>query len=196
MGTTGSVDGAGRLVIRGRFQQKQIENVLRRYIGKTNLPRAPTTLNSHFLVQWNTSLAKLANPLTLFLQRRIVSSSCLASRVAVGVQLIRSRVVSRPRSARGARTGLDRMCLSLFYQRLWMIAQHTSTNFQYCCSSLDVPSYTTARRSMVTRMSNPRFFDQSRSPTFPILPPLCAAQQVCKLKQDPVWPAKYLQVHC
>ncbi|KAI5117903.1 hypothetical protein M0805_003599 [Coniferiporia weirii] len=32
MGTTGSVDGAGRLVIRGRFQQKQIENVLRRYI--------------------------------------------------------------------------------------------------------------------------------------------------------------------
>jgi len=32
MGTTGSVDGAGRLVIKGRFQQKQIENVLRRYI--------------------------------------------------------------------------------------------------------------------------------------------------------------------
>ena len=33
MGTTGSVDGSGRLVIKGRFQQKQIENVLRRYIG-------------------------------------------------------------------------------------------------------------------------------------------------------------------
>ena len=33
LGTTGSVDGAGRLVIKGRFQQKQIENVLRRYIG-------------------------------------------------------------------------------------------------------------------------------------------------------------------
>ena len=33
MGTTGSVDGAGRLVIKGRFQQKQVENVLRRYIG-------------------------------------------------------------------------------------------------------------------------------------------------------------------
>ncbi|KIY52146.1 hypothetical protein FISHEDRAFT_35651, partial [Fistulina hepatica ATCC 64428] len=32
LGTTGSVDGAGRLVIKGRFQQKQIENVLRRYI--------------------------------------------------------------------------------------------------------------------------------------------------------------------
>jgi len=32
MGTTGSVDGAGQLVIKGRFQQKQVENVLRRYI--------------------------------------------------------------------------------------------------------------------------------------------------------------------
>ncbi|GAK63246.1 eukaryotic translation initiation factor 2 beta [Moesziomyces antarcticus] len=32
LGTIGSVDGAQRLVIRGRFQPKQIENVLRRYI--------------------------------------------------------------------------------------------------------------------------------------------------------------------
>ncbi|KAL1936613.1 hypothetical protein VTP01DRAFT_747 [Rhizomucor pusillus] len=32
LGTNGSVDGAQRLVIKGRFQQKQIENVLRRYI--------------------------------------------------------------------------------------------------------------------------------------------------------------------
>lgn len=32
LGTTGSVDGNKRLVIKGRFQQKQIENVLRRYI--------------------------------------------------------------------------------------------------------------------------------------------------------------------
>lgn len=33
LGTNGSVDGSRRLVIKGRFQQKQIENVLRRYIG-------------------------------------------------------------------------------------------------------------------------------------------------------------------
>lgn len=32
LGTTGSTDGSRRLVIRGRFQQKQIENVLRKYI--------------------------------------------------------------------------------------------------------------------------------------------------------------------
>lgn len=35
LGTSGSVDGNRRLVIKGRFQQKQIENVLRRYIGKS-----------------------------------------------------------------------------------------------------------------------------------------------------------------
>jgi len=33
LGTSGSTDGSRRLVIKGRFQQKQIENVLRRYIG-------------------------------------------------------------------------------------------------------------------------------------------------------------------
>ncbi|ODQ79455.1 hypothetical protein BABINDRAFT_161853 [Babjeviella inositovora NRRL Y-12698] len=32
LGTSGSIDGQKRLVIKGRFQPKQIENVLRRYI--------------------------------------------------------------------------------------------------------------------------------------------------------------------
>ena len=32
LGTSGSVDGSKRLVIKGRFQQKQIENVIRRYV--------------------------------------------------------------------------------------------------------------------------------------------------------------------
>lgn len=34
LGTTGSVAGAGQLIIRGRFQQKGIENVLKRYISE------------------------------------------------------------------------------------------------------------------------------------------------------------------
>lgn len=38
LGTTGSVDGSRRLVIRGRFQQKQIENVLRKYISRSTAP--------------------------------------------------------------------------------------------------------------------------------------------------------------
>ncbi len=37
LGTSGSVDGSRRLVIKGQFQQKQIENVLRRYISKSTL---------------------------------------------------------------------------------------------------------------------------------------------------------------
>lgn len=32
LGTSGSVDGTNRLIIKGRFQQKQLETVLRRYI--------------------------------------------------------------------------------------------------------------------------------------------------------------------
>jgi len=35
LGTSGSTDGSRRLVIKGKFLQKQIENVLRRYIGKS-----------------------------------------------------------------------------------------------------------------------------------------------------------------
>jgi translation initiation factor 2 subunit 2 len=45
LGTSGSVDGSRRLVIKGRFQQKQIENVLRRYISK--LPYPSTLCNTY-----------------------------------------------------------------------------------------------------------------------------------------------------
>lgn len=38
LGTSGSVDGSRRLVIKGRFQQKQIENVVRKYISKSIPP--------------------------------------------------------------------------------------------------------------------------------------------------------------
>ena len=33
LGTTGSIDGQQRLIMKGRYTQKQIENVLRKYIG-------------------------------------------------------------------------------------------------------------------------------------------------------------------
>ena len=32
LGTSGAIDGSNQLIIKGRFQQKHIENVLRRYI--------------------------------------------------------------------------------------------------------------------------------------------------------------------
>lgn len=37
LGTNGSVDGSRRLVIKGRFQQKQIENMVRKYISRSPL---------------------------------------------------------------------------------------------------------------------------------------------------------------
>lgn len=44
LGTQGSVDGSQRLVMKGRYTQKQIENVLRKYIGES-------ILRQHFAVQ-------------------------------------------------------------------------------------------------------------------------------------------------
>ena len=61
LGTSGSVDGSGRLVIKGRFQQKQIENVLRRYIGMSRISsivRVHCFTNIASLPQSNTSLAR------------------------------------------------------------------------------------------------------------------------------------------
>jgi translation initiation factor 2 beta subunit (eIF-2beta)/eIF-5 len=46
LGTSGSVDGSRRLVIKGRFQQRGIESVLRRYIGMSiSCPHAPILQN-------------------------------------------------------------------------------------------------------------------------------------------------------
>ncbi|KNC85053.1 hypothetical protein SARC_02746 [Sphaeroforma arctica JP610] len=47
LGTTGSIDGDSKLVIKGRFQQKQIENVLRSYIREyvsCHTCRSPDTI--------------------------------------------------------------------------------------------------------------------------------------------------------
>lgn len=44
LGTSGSVDGSKRLVIRGKFQQKQLENVLRRYICMSSVHTPSTPL--------------------------------------------------------------------------------------------------------------------------------------------------------
>ena len=46
LGTTGSIDGSKRLIIRGRLQQKHIESILRRYIAEyvtCSLCRSPHT---------------------------------------------------------------------------------------------------------------------------------------------------------
>ena len=105
MGTTGSVDGAGRLVIKGRFQQKQVENVLRRYIGVYHpLLSSGSSLNRLFDVQWNMLHARHANHQIRCLRRRIVSSSCRASLAGQGGLLTLSRVASRRKSGRGAKT--------------------------------------------------------------------------------------------
>lgn len=49
---SGSVDGNNQLIIKGRFQQKQIETVLRRYISKMGVGRVTVGLSdSRFVKQ-------------------------------------------------------------------------------------------------------------------------------------------------
>jgi translation initiation factor 2 subunit 2 len=47
LGTVGAIDGNNQLIIKGRFQQKHIENVLRRYIKEyvtCHTCRSPDTI--------------------------------------------------------------------------------------------------------------------------------------------------------
>lgn len=95
LGTSGSIDGNYRLVLKGRFQPKGIENVLRRYIQEyvsCHSCKSPdTTLNKVLII------CDMCCGLTMFF-RRTACISCIAT-AAVHRDLWRqSRLVSRLRS--------------------------------------------------------------------------------------------------
>jgi len=135
MGTTGSVDGAGRLVIKGRFQQKQVENVLRRYIGMLFYYFPLVDAGVDRCGQWNTLLAKHANHPIRCSRRRIVSSSCRASHAVRDALLMLSRAVFRPRSGREART---RQVEVLYNSRTSFWSQSVSIRFSVLSSSITI----------------------------------------------------------
>lgn len=56
LGTNGSVDGNRRLVIKGRFQQKQIENVVRKYISTSTPSRTGGG------VEWRSIIFSISGP--------------------------------------------------------------------------------------------------------------------------------------
>ncbi|XP_060224291.1 eukaryotic translation initiation factor 2 subunit 2-like [Meriones unguiculatus] len=78
LGTSGSMDGNNQLVIKGRFQQKQIENVLRRYIKEyvtCHTCRSPDTI-----LQKDTRL--------YFLQCETCHSRCSVASIKTGFQAV------------------------------------------------------------------------------------------------------------
>ena len=96
LGTSGSVDGSRRLVIKGRFQQKQIENVLRRYIGKLCTWFCHSYRWALTLPQANTSPARPADHRTRnSAKERIGSTSSPATLAAVDVRSPPSRPVTQ-----------------------------------------------------------------------------------------------------
>lgn len=78
LGTSGSVDGNNQLIIKGRFQQKQIENVLKRYIKEyvtCHTCRSPETI-----LQKDTRL--------FFLQCETCGSRCSVASIKLGFQVM------------------------------------------------------------------------------------------------------------
>lgn len=81
LGTSGSVDGNSQLIIKGRFQPKQIENVLRRYIKEyvtCHTCRSPETI-----LQKDTRL--------FFLQCESCGSRCSVASIKSGFQAVTSK---------------------------------------------------------------------------------------------------------
>lgn len=88
LGTSGSVDASRRLVIKGRFQQKQIENVLRRYISMFQLsfshlpPPFPNSDHKEVLQNNSDFLNRLANPWCAHAVEYVTCKTCRSQSTA------------------------------------------------------------------------------------------------------------------
>lgn len=100
LGTSGSVDGSRRLVIKGRFQQKQIENVLRRYISMLRHYSFGDLRECVLIIeQWSTLLARPADrQIPSSTRERTVCPSSPVTPADPAVPSPPSRPVSPPRS--------------------------------------------------------------------------------------------------
>ena len=103
LGTSGAIDGSNQLIIKGRFQQKHIENVLRRYIKEyvtCHTCRSARYVVLQFFDQVKktcvlTSVLCLRSPDTIlnketrlyFLQCMTCHSSCSVQAIKTGFQV-------------------------------------------------------------------------------------------------------------
>lgn len=119
LGTSGSVDGSRRLVIKGRFQQKQIENVLRRYIVEYVTCKTCRSPDTEY-VDRALSLFFPAMLINAIVSPRVrtVSASSLATAAAPGARYRPLRPVSLRRSEReGGWSRLNEFTFALYGYR-------------------------------------------------------------------------------
>lgn len=76
LGTTGSLDGNQRLLMKGRFTQKQIENVLRKYIGM--FPLVVVNSSADVLAEYVTCKICKSSDTILGKENRIYFMTCEA----------------------------------------------------------------------------------------------------------------------
>lgn len=89
LGTSGSVDGNNCLIIKGRYQQKHIENVLRKYIKE--YVTCHTCKSAETLLQKDTRL--------FFLQCETCGSRCSVTAIKTGFQAIARGQRAKDRAA-------------------------------------------------------------------------------------------------
>lgn len=94
LGTTGSVDGNNQLIVKGRFQQKQIENVLRRYIKEY--------VTCHTCRSPDTALQKDEQTRVTFLQCETCGSKCSVNKVQKGFQAVTGKRAAARAKAQAA----------------------------------------------------------------------------------------------
>lgn len=94
---SGSVDGNNQLIIKGKFQQKQIETVLRRYISKSSPSYSPfSPRDCVACLQRNMSHVTPADHPTPSCRKRLVFSSSSARHVVQDVLSKASSQDSKP----------------------------------------------------------------------------------------------------
>ncbi|VDP21550.1 unnamed protein product [Soboliphyme baturini] len=81
LGTSGSIDGNDQLIIKGRFQQKHIESVLRKYIKE--YVTCHTCKSADTVLQKDTRL--------FFLQCETCGSRCSVATIKSGFQAVTTR---------------------------------------------------------------------------------------------------------
>jgi len=81
LGTSGSIDGSNQLIIKGRFQQKHIENVLRKYIKE--YVTCHTCKSAETMLQKDTRL--------FFLQCETCGSRCSVASIKTGFQALTTK---------------------------------------------------------------------------------------------------------
>jgi translation initiation factor 2 beta subunit (eIF-2beta)/eIF-5 len=128
LGTSGSVAGERRLVIKGRFQQKQIENVLRRYIVEYVTCKTCRSPDTEYVFKSYRRMHR-TNAFLVSPRVRTVSTSLPATAADRGVPSRPSRLVSLLKSESGEGRLVKQLFLHTSRSSWWLWCTFVGVGF-------------------------------------------------------------------